>query len=104
MKDKIKNPEVVFGVIMGTGVGGGIIINGKSIFGHQGIGGEWGHNVVEENGDKCYCGKTGCVETVISGPALEKYFTELTTIKLPGCKITFFPGARPSVDLKSASS
>jgi len=78
---------VVFGIIMGTGVGGGVVVDGKSIFGNQGIGGEWGHNVIEENGKKCYCGKRGCVETVISGPALEKYFAELTGKELPLDKI-----------------
>jgi len=87
VKETIKNPKVVFGVIMGTGVGGGVVVDGKSIFGHQGIGGEWGHNVVEENGKKCYCGKRGCVETVISGPALEKYFSELTGKELTLDKI-----------------
>ena len=87
VKDEIRNPEVVFGIIMGTGVGGGIIVNGKSIFGHQGIGGEWGHNVIEENGKKCYCGKRGCVETVISGPALEEHFALLTGKKLSFKKI-----------------
>lgn len=68
------NAEVVFGVIMGTGVGGGLVVHDKIIGGHHGIGGEWGHNVLEENGDLCYCGKKGCVEQVISGPALEKYY------------------------------
>jgi len=66
--------EVVFGVIMGTGVGGGLVVNNKIIGGHHGIGGEWGHNILEENGDPCYCGKAGCVEQVIAGPALERYY------------------------------
>lgn len=65
--------EVVFGVIMGTGVGGGIVVNGRLINGNQGIGGEWGHNFLDESGGECYCGKTGCVETIIAGPALEKF-------------------------------
>ena len=82
VKEIIKNPKVVFGVIIGTGVGGGIVVDGKSIFGHQGIGGEWGHTIIEQNGEKCYCGKTGCVETVISGPALEKYYNKLSNKKL----------------------
>lgn len=69
--------EVVFGVILGTGVGGGLVVNKKIINGHHGIGGEWGHNVLEENGYSCYCGKHGCVETVISGPALERRYFEL---------------------------
>jgi len=67
-----------FGVIMGTGVGGGIIVNNRALNGLQGIAGEWGHNVVEPDGSSCYCGKRGCVETVISGPGLESYYTELS--------------------------
>lgn len=70
--------EVVFGVIMGTGVGGGIVVNGKLLNGKQGIAGEWGHNFLDESGGKCYCGKTGCVETIISGPALQRYYHSLT--------------------------
>jgi fructokinase len=70
--------EVVFGVIMGTGVGGGIVVNGKVLNGKQGIAGEWGHNFLDESGGPCYCGKTGCVETVISGPALERYYFSIS--------------------------
>jgi len=70
--------EVVFGIIMGTGVGGGIVVNGSILKGLHGIAGEWGHNFLDESGGKCYCGKTGCVETIISGPALEKYYQELS--------------------------
>jgi len=73
-----KNHNVVFGVIMGTGVGGGIIINGEVHRGRTYIAGEWGHHTLRVNGNKCYCGKLGCVETYISGPALEKKWTELT--------------------------
>jgi predicted NBD/HSP70 family sugar kinase len=69
-----KDGKVVFGVIMGTGVGGGIVVNGSVLDGAQGIAGEWGHNVLEPDGDDCYCGKRGCVETVVSGPALERYY------------------------------
>ena len=74
--------EVVFGVIMGTGVGGGLVVNNKIIGGHHGIGGEWGHNILEENGQPCYCGKSGCVEQVISGPALERYYEQVSGEKL----------------------
>lgn len=74
--------EVIFGVIMGTGVGGGLIVHGKIIEGLNGIAGEWGHNILEENGKQCYCGKKGCVETVISGPALEAFYEQLGGIKL----------------------
>lgn len=73
-----KNYDVVFGVIMGTGVGGGIVINGKLHRGRSNIAGEWGHHIIQPNGNKCYCGKSGCVETYISGPALERRWKELT--------------------------
>jgi len=73
-----KNYDVVFGVIMGTGVGGGIVINGKIHHGRSNIAGEWGHHIIRPQGNKCYCGKSGCVETYISGPALEKRWKELT--------------------------
>lgn len=74
--------ESVFGVIMGTGVGGGLVINGSSINGKSGIAGEWGHNVLVENGPDCYCGKSGCVETILSGPALERYYEKVSGKKL----------------------
>jgi len=73
-----KDYDVVFGVIMGTGVGGGIVINKKIHHGRTNIAGEWGHHTLHQNGNKCYCGKKGCVETYISGPALEKRWNELT--------------------------
>ncbi|MEK6966650.1 MAG: ROK family protein, partial [Thermoproteota archaeon] len=73
-----KNYDVVFGVIMGTGVGGGIVINGKIHGGRSNIAGEWGHHIIRPHGNKCYCGKSGCVETYISGPALERRWKELT--------------------------
>jgi fructokinase len=70
------NAQVVFGVIMGTGVGGGLVVHNKIINGHHGIAGEWGHNILEENGEPCYCGKRGCVEKVIAGPSLEKFYED----------------------------
>ena len=73
-----KGAKTVFGVIMGTGVGGGIVVNREVIRGVQGIAGEWGHNVLLPDGPKCYCGKTGCVEALISGPALEAFYTGLS--------------------------
>lgn len=76
------NAEVVFGVIMGTGVGGGLVVHGKVINGHHSLGGEWGHNVLDEYGYACYCGKSGCVEQVISGTALEKYYATLSQTNL----------------------
>jgi fructokinase len=62
---------VVFGVIMGTGVGGGIVFDGRTHAGPQHIAGEWGHHSIDPNGADCYCGNRGCVETCISGPAVE---------------------------------
>jgi len=73
-----KNLETVFGVIMGTGVGGGLVIDGKIHSGRTNIAGEWGHHCIKPNGNECYCGRKGCVETYISGPALEKKWNELT--------------------------
>lgn len=72
--DVAPDARVVFGVIMGTGVGGGVVVNGQVLQGRQGIAGEWGHNFLHESGGDCYCGKVGCVETIISGPALERYY------------------------------
>ena len=76
VQEVIPSATNVFGVIMGTGVGGGIVINGKVINGRQGIGGEWGHNFLDDSGGPCYCGKRGCVETIISGPSLERFYRE----------------------------
>ena len=70
--------NLVFGVIIGTGVGGGIVIDKKLYPGRTNIGGEWGHHTLHRNGNPCYCGKTGCVETYISGPSLENQWTKLT--------------------------
>lgn len=76
--DVLPNAEVVFGVILGTGVGGGWVVRGKVLNGRQGIAGEWGHNLLVEDGPPCYCGKKGCVETIFSGPALERYYASLS--------------------------
>ncbi|MDC1057834.1 ROK family protein [Nitrosopumilus sp.] len=70
--------DLVFGVIMGTGVGGGIVINNILHSGKNNIAGEWGHHTLHHNGNPCYCGKSGCVETYISGPSLEKHWNHLT--------------------------
>ncbi len=78
VKDEMPEARVVFGVIMGTGVGGGLVVDGRVISGRQGIGGEWGHNHLDDSGGQCYCGRTGCVETVISGPALERYYQSVS--------------------------
>jgi predicted NBD/HSP70 family sugar kinase len=70
--------RMVFGIIMGTGVGGGIVFEGKIWGGKHGIAGEWGHNFLDASGGPCYCGKTGCVVTVLSGPALEKFYARIS--------------------------
>ncbi len=68
-----RGAEVVFGVIMGTGVGGGVVVRGRAWSGLQGIAGEWGHIPLEpRDGEPCYCGRRGCVETMLSGPSIER--------------------------------
>jgi fructokinase len=82
VKERCPDAQIVFGIIMGTGVGGGIVINNQVWNGKHGIAGEWGHNFLDESGGKCYCGKIGCVEKVISGPATERYYEKLTGEKI----------------------
>jgi fructokinase len=73
---------IVFGVIIGTGTGGGVVIHGQVLVGANAIGGEWGHNPlpaargVESPGPACYCGRRGCIETFLSGPALARDYAE----------------------------
>tara|TARA_Y100001949_G_C15986602_1_gene330900 strand:+ start:969 stop:1880 length:912 start_codon:yes stop_codon:yes gene_type:complete len=72
------NARVVFGVILGTGTGGGVIIDGRPLVGVNAIGGEWGHNPLpwptpeELPGPSCYCGRRGCLETFLSGPGFSR--------------------------------
>lgn len=77
VKQKDIDAQVVFGIILGTGVGGGVVVDDRILNGAQGLAGEWGHNFLDESGGPCYCGQSGCVETVISGTALEKYYFQL---------------------------
>ena len=72
-----QNAASVFGVIMGTGVGGGIVVNGELLPGLQHIAGEWGHNCLEPNGPLCYCGQHGCIETFLSGPGFSADYQRL---------------------------
>lgn len=75
-----KEKRLVFGVILGTGVGGGIVFNQQLLGGPNAISGEWGHNPLpypqplETPGHHCYCGRQGCIETWLSGPALERQY------------------------------
>ncbi len=82
VQDVCPDARMVFGVIMGTGVGGGIVINNQVWNGRMGIGGEWGHTFLDESGGPCYCGDIGCTEQVISGPALERFYTKISGKKL----------------------
>lgn len=77
-----RGKRVVFGVIMGTGCGGGLAIDGRVHIGLQSIAGEWGHTSIDPNGPACYCGSRGCVETFISGSGLERRYAELAGERL----------------------
>lgn len=87
----------VFGVILGTGVGGGLVIDGKIHNGFNRNAGEWGHNSMpwpnenERTGHRCYCGHSGCIETNLSGPALERTFENICGIKIKAKNILNFP-------------
>lgn len=99
-KEKVGN-AVIFGVILGTGIGGGIVVNGNLIQGKHGIGGEWGHNYLyPEEGNLCYCGKRGCNEQIISGPALERFYAQLSGSPRPMKEIhqRHLEGIDPSAD------
>ncbi len=84
---------VVFGVILGTGVGGGIVVKGRLLQGPNAIAGEWGHNPLpwpqadEFPGPECYCGKRGCIETFLSGPGLARDFLQQSGQSLTGVEI-----------------
>ena len=85
--------DVVFGVILGTGVGGGIVVSRRVLDGPNGIAGEWGHNPLpwprddERPGDACFCGRRGCVETFLSGPGLARDHLAHTSESLPAPEI-----------------
>jgi fructokinase len=90
--------ETVFGVILGTGVGGGIVIGGRLVVGANAIAGEWGHNQLpwptpeESPGPPCYCGRAGCIETFLSGPALAADHHRHTGRQLTGLEIADLAG------------
>jgi fructokinase len=85
--------RVVFGVIVGTGTGGGVVVDRKVLTGPNAIAGEWGHNPLpwprggEWPGPPCYCGKTGCVETFLSGPGLARDYRAATGEEVTGPEI-----------------
>jgi fructokinase len=80
--------RVVFGVILGTGVGGGIVVDGRVLTGPNAIAGEWGHNPLPLPTDAdlplppCYCGRFGCIETYLSGPGLARDHQQITGARL----------------------
>src|SRR3984957_5870300 len=78
-----RGKKFVFGVIMGTGCGGGIVHKGEVIVGRQAIAGEWGHMSLIPDGPVCYCGKRGCVELYISGGGAEARYAEKFGVKKP---------------------
>lgn len=84
---------VVFGVILGTGVGGGVVIDGKLLHGRHAIGGEWGHNplpwptAAEHPGPRCFCGRHGCIEKFLSGPGMSDDHQAVTGETLTALKI-----------------
>ena len=92
--------DTVFGVILGTGVGGGIVIGGKLLVGANAIAGEWGHNPLpaplpdESPGPPCYCGRSGCIETFLSGPGLAADHRRHTGRDLDGAAIAAGAAAR----------
>lgn len=88
VREHVPGAQMVFGVILGTGVGGGLVINGQVWNGSQGIGGEWGHTFLDESGGPCYCGDSGCTEMIIAGPALEKYYEKINGQRLSLKEIT----------------
>lgn len=73
----------VFGATLGTGVGGGIVTGGRLHEGRNRVAGEWGHHALHVGGRMCYCGRSGCAEAYISGPALEARWEELTGERAP---------------------
>jgi fructokinase len=95
-----RGKDLVFGVIMGTGCGGGIVYRGEVLTGRQAIAGEWGHTSIDPHGPLCYCGQRGCVETFISGGGLEARYHEQFGVRrsFPEIVEEFRRGAAPSVE------
>jgi fructokinase len=91
--------DSVFGVILGTGCGGGLVMDGKLVDGPLGIGGEWGHNPLpwlepdEFPGPQCWCGRRGCIEAWVSGPAMEMQFLNATGRALKAADIALAAGS-----------
>ena len=99
-----KDFDSVFAIILGTGVGGGIAINGKIVSGANSVAGEWGHNSLpwpkadELPGRQCYCGKFGCIETFLSGPAIEFFHPEFMATEVAEQAKNLDPNANQTMD------
>jgi fructokinase len=95
-----KGKNLVFGVIIGTGCGGGIVYKGEVFTGKQAVAGEWGHMSIDPNGPLCFCGHRGCVETLISGAGLENRYAEKFGVHKPLKEIEkeFFAGEAKAVE------
>jgi fructokinase len=93
--------DMVFGVILGTGVGAGIVHGGRLWTGPQHIAGEWGHHAVDPGGLRCYCGQRGCVETMLAGPALAAAHASAGGPACPAEEVIAraAAGAQPAVDV-----
>ena len=98
-----RGKKLVFGVIMGTGCGGGIVYKGEVFTGAQAIAGEWGHMSIDPHGPVCYCGKAGCTETFISGTGLENRYAEKFGGRKPLKEVErdFFAGEPNAVEFMS---
>lgn len=93
--------HTVFGVIMGTGVGGGLVIGGRIHAGRSGMAGEWGHHALHPGGRPCYCGRRGCAEAYLSGPALEARWAELAA-SAPSRGAPLAPPGSPLAEISSS--
>ena len=96
-----RGSRTVFGVIMGTGVGGGLVIGGRVHGGRSGMAGEWGHHALHPGGRPCYCGRRGCAEAYLSGPALEARWAELAAAA-PDRGAPLAPPGAPLAEISSS--
>jgi predicted NBD/HSP70 family sugar kinase len=94
-----KGFSTVFGVIMGTGVGGGFVVDGHLVTGPNGLTGEWGHTTLVPDGEPCYCGRKGCVERYLAGPAVESAHAASTGRRLSLAEIAGSVAISPECEL-----
>jgi fructokinase len=99
--------DTVFGVILGTGTGGGVVVNGRVLEGRHRIAGEWGHNPLpwpedgEHPGQRCYCGRSGCIETVLSGPGLSATYAAIAGRSAEAAAIAAYAEAGDSTAIQA---